>query len=224
MKHIFKIFFVAAGIISFSSCSGNLHQGNKDEGVIDFDTKAVDQNNPLYSFAPSSAILKFKGEKFAIEMNAYSMFKTSIIGNSKEKTLTQTIDFMDVQQACIEDEAQVAESNNEFKLRIEETTETKKIIGLKCYKAKVTKLNDSAASFDVWYTKDLGMENCNTLTPYSQLKGVMIDYRVKKMGLEMHFLAKSFKNVCVEDDVFVIPTSMKIVSREEMAKFFTSLQ
>lgn len=224
MKHIFKIFFVAAGIIFFASCNHNLQQGNKDEGIIDFETKAVDQNNPLYSLAPSSAILKFKGDKFAIEMNAYSLFKTSIIGNSKEKTLAQTIDFMDVQQACIEDSAQVSESNNEFRLKIEETTETKKIIGLKCYKAKVTKLNDTAASFDVWYTKELGMENCNTLTPYSQLKGVMIDYRVKKMGLEMHFLAKSFKNVCVEDDAFVIPPTMKIVSRDEMANFFTSLQ
>ncbi|HOZ88104.1 MAG TPA: hypothetical protein PL029_10110 [Bacteroidia bacterium] len=223
MRTITRIFLIVPALFCLS-CSNEVKTANKDEGVIDFDTKAVDVNNPLYSLAPSSAVLKFKKEKFAIEMNSFGMFKTAIIGNSKEKTLAQTVKFMDVKQVCIEDEKAVREGNKDFELKIEETSETKKIIGLNCYKAKVTKLSNPATSFDVWYTKDLGMEDCNSLTPYSQLKGVLIDYRVKKMGLEMHFLAKSFKNVAVEDNTFEISPGMKIVSAEEMARFFSSLQ
>jgi hypothetical protein len=75
----------------------------------------------------------------------------------------------------------------------------------------------------VWYTKALGMEDCNALTPYAPLKGVLMDYRIKKMGLEMHFMAKSFKSTEIADNTFEIPASMKIVSKEEMAKFFAKL-
>jgi hypothetical protein len=215
-------------VLAFSTllllcCESATKSDNKEEGVIDFETKAVDKNNPLYSYAPSSAVLKFKREKFAIEMTAFGMFKTSIIGDSKTKTLSQTVSFLDVKQACIENENDVREMNKDFELKIEETEETKEIIGLTCYKAKVTNLNDSGSTFDVWYTKDLGMPDCNLLTPYAQLRGVLIDYRAKKMGLELRFMAKSFKNVVVEDKTFDIPASMKIVSREEMANFFTSL-
>ncbi len=223
MNKAAKIFFLVSTIYLWS-CTSETKTANKEEGIIDFDTQAVDKENPLYSLAPSSAILKFKGEKFSIEMNSFGMFKTAIIGNSKAKTLAQTVKFMDVNQACIEGEKEVKEDNKDFELKIEETKETKKIIGLNCYKAKVTKLNEPSTTFDVWYTKELGMEDCNALTPYSQLKGVLMDYRVKKMGLEMHFLAKAFKNVAVEDNTFDISPAMKIVSKEEMAKFFNSLQ
>jgi hypothetical protein len=70
----------------------------------------------------------------------------------------------------------------------------------------------------------LGVENSNNLTPYAQVKGVLIDYRIKKMGIEMHFMAKSYQHVEVPDANFEVPASMKIVSKEEMAKFFADLQ
>jgi hypothetical protein len=44
------------------------------------------------------------------------------------------------------------------------------------------------------------------------------------MGMEMHFAAKSYQHVEVADHNFEIPASMKIVSKEEMAKFFDDLQ
>ncbi|MEO6305045.1 MAG: hypothetical protein ABIP51_17945, partial [Bacteroidia bacterium] len=109
-------------------------------------------------------------------------------------------------------------------LKIEETKDTKKIMGLKAHKIKVTMVNNPTITFDAWYTKELGMEDCNNLNPYSQVKGVLLDYRVKKMGLEMHFVAKSMKKVEVPESTFEIPASMKIVSKEEMAKFFANLQ
>lgn len=152
------------------------------------------------------------------------MFNTSIIGNNKTKTLSQSIKFMNVRQACIETERDLIIENQDYELAIEETDETKEIIGLKCHKLKVTKVNEPNVKFDAWYTKALGMENSNALTPYAKVKGVLIDYRIKKMGMEMHFEAKSYQHVEVPDNVFEIPASMKIVSKEEMAKFFEDLQ
>ncbi len=68
------------------------------------------------------------------------------------------------------------------------------------------------------------MESCNELTPYANVKGVLLDYRVKKMGMEMRFLAKKISGIEVPDNSFDVPTTMKKVSKDEMQKFFNDLQ
>lgn len=216
-------FFLGFGLLFFNGCK-NGQAGGKDEGVVEFDTKGVDEKHPFYGLAPSSATLKFKGEKFVMEMSTMGMFNTSIIGDLKAKTLAQTVKFMNIKQACIENENDIAEANKDYQIKVEETKDTKKIAGYKCYKVKVTMVNNPAVTFDAWYTKDIGIKNCNALNPYKEVKGMLMDYRIKKMGLEMHFVAKSVKNEEVPDAAFEIPASLKIISKEEMQKFFDDLQ
>ncbi|MBL7932764.1 MAG: hypothetical protein JNL60_12720 [Bacteroidia bacterium] len=218
----FAGFFLLA--VVFTQCGDDSKTGGKGEGIIEFDTKGVDPNHPLFNFAPSSATMKFKPDRIIIEMSTMGMFNTSVIVDSKAKTIAQTVKFLDIKQACIEKEADLIPENEDYALKLDETKETKKIAGLKCYKVKATKIHEPNVSFDVWYTKELGGENSNALTPYAQLKGVMMDYRIKKMGMELHFSAKSYKNVEVPDQAFEIPAAMKIVPKEEMEKFIKNLQ
>jgi len=222
------VFFavLCAGVFIFSlqSCSGEEKKGGSEEGIIEFDSKAVDQTHPLSGLAPGSAVLKYKKERFIIEMSTMGMFNTSVIGSLQDKTIIQTVKFMDIKQYCIENEAEIQQENNTYKLKIEETKETKKMLGLKCFKLKVSMVDKPTDTFEAWYTKDLGMENCNALTPYSTVKGVLLDYRVKKMGMEMRFLAKKISAVEVPDNSFDVPTTMKKVSKAEMQKFFDDLQ
>jgi hypothetical protein len=150
------------------------------------------------------------------------MFNTTIIGDTKTKTVTQTVKFLDIKQACIENEKDIIADNLNFPIKIEETKETKEIIGLISHKIKVTMANNPNVTFDAWYTKELGMPDCNSLNPYAMIKGVLLDYRVKKMGLEMHFVARSMKKVEVPENTFEIPSSMKVVGKEEMAKVFSN--
>jgi hypothetical protein len=206
-----------------SSCTEDVF-GGREEGVIEFATKAVDPSHPLYGFAPDAATLRYKKDRFIIEMSTMGMFNYSIIGDNKDKTMAQTVKFMNIKQACVEKEKEIQQDNLEYVLNIEETSETKEIVGLKCYKLKVTMANDPTVKWDAWYTKDLGVENCNSLTPYSKVKGMLLDYRIKKMGMEMHFLAKSHKNVQVPDNTFKIPATMKIIPKDEMEQFFRELQ
>jgi hypothetical protein len=159
-----------------------------------------------------------------MEMSTMGMFNTAIIGDIHAKTVAQTVKFLDIKQACVEKESDIIEDNKSYELIIEETKETKKIAGLNCIKLNVSMANDPTIKFDAWYTKDLGMENCNALNPYSKVKGMLIDYRAKKMGLEMHFTAKSFIHNEVPDATFDIPASLKIVSKGEMQKLFDSWQ
>ncbi|MBA2612899.1 MAG: hypothetical protein H0U95_13075 [Bacteroidetes bacterium] len=209
-------------IVLYSCKQGEATTNADEEGIIEFSAAAVDEKHPLYGMAPTSATLKYKKEKFALEMTSMGMFNTSIIGDLKAKTVTQTVKFLDIKEACIESEKDILADNLNFVLKIEETNETKKIIGLKSHKIKVTMANDPSVKFDAWYTKELGMSDCNSLNPYAQIKGVLLDYRVKKMGMEMHFIAKSRSQVEVSESTFEIPSSMKIVCKEELAKVFSN--
>lgn len=217
----FKFLTLISLLLLISSCESEKTTTNQDEGIIEFNATAVDKKHPLYHLAPSSATLKYKKQKFALEMSSMGMFNTSIIGDIKAKTVTQTVKFLDIKQACVENEKDIVEDNRNFEINIEETTETKKILGLESHKIKVTLVNDTNTKFDAWYTKELGMPDCNSLNPYAQIKGVLLDYRVKKMGLEMHFVAKAIKKVEVSEKTFEVPLSMKRVDKEEMEKVFS---
>jgi len=210
-------------ITQLASCKPS-EAGGENEGIIEFDTKAIDQTHPLAGLAPGSATLKYKNDKFVMEMSTMGMFNTAIIGNITEKTMVQTVKFMDIKQACVENEKDIQSENDRYKLKIEETKETKKILGFKCIKLKVTMVENPSVVFDAYYTKDLGMPDCNALTPYAEVKGVLLDYRAKKMGMELHFIAKKHKKEAIPENVFEIPAYMRIVSKEAMTKFFTDLQ
>ena len=215
--------FVSLCLSIFTFC-GPSHDKIIDEGIIEYDSKVVDENHPLAGLAPSSATLKFKKDKFIMEMSTMGMFNTMFVCDLKTKTLTQMVKFMDVKQACIEDEKAIMEENAAYKIKFEETKETKEIAGYKCNKIKVTMADNPSVVFDAYYTKDMGMEAVNALSPYAGIKGMLMQYRLRKMGLEMQFTAKSVKKAQIADNNFEVPAYFKIVSREEMKKFFDGLQ
>jgi hypothetical protein len=211
-------------ILLVGSCDRSGENAGDNEGVIEFQTRAIDETHPLYGFAPDKATLKFKDHRFALEMSTMGMFNMSIMGNTEDSTMAQTIKFMNIKQACFQNAKDLEEENRDFELAIEETQETKKMLGFNCYKLRVSKMNEPDVKFDAWYTKDLGMENSNALTPYAKVKGILLDYRIKKWGMELQFVAKSYKKEQVPDNTFEIPSSMKVVTKEEMNKFFEDLQ
>ena len=225
-KLILKIssaLLIAVIAVGFAFCT-NGDEKVVDEGIIEYDLKPVNPNHPLAGFAPTSAVLKFKHDKFIMEMSIMGMFNTMFIADPNKKTLTQMVKFLDLKQACIENEKDILEENASYKLTIVETKETKMIAGYKCKKIKVTMASDPKMVFEAFYTKDIGVENANALSPYASVKGMLMQYRLQKMGLELEFTAKTVKKAEVPDATFEIPAYFKIVSKEEMKKYFDSLQ
>ena len=223
-RNISKLYFILVILFVVSSCIEGFIKSKDEEGIIEFDTKGVDVNHPLYGFAPISATFKFKKKKFALEMSVMGLFNMAILGDNKAKTMVQSVRFMDVKQASIENEKDIVAENQNYKLKIEETSGTKEILGMTCHKINVTMVDNPAIKFEAWYTKELGMEDSNLLTPYAPVKGMLLEYRMKKMGMELQFSAKSYSHLEVPDQTFEIPASMKIISKEEMTKFINKLQ
>jgi hypothetical protein len=85
-------------------------------------------------------------------------------------------------------------------------------------------VNEPGVSFDVYYSTELGMDSVNNIGPYKEIKGMLMQYRLKKLGLEMCFTATSVKKEEIKEDVFEVPAYYKIVTRAEMEKLFTDIQ
>lgn len=212
-------------ILTLVSCGDSKRSENAlTEGVIEYNAEVVDQSHPMAGLAPGSATVKFKDNRLQIEMSTMGIFNTVFISDPSKKTLTQMVKFMDIKNACIQTEADLALENKDYELKLEEVKGTKTIAGYKCHKVKATYVNNPTESFDVYYTTDLGLDSINNIGPYKALKGMLMQYRLKKLGLEMCFTATAVKNEEIKDDSFDVPAFYKIVTRTEMEKLFEDIQ
>lgn len=223
-KRILLIFSLVSLWI-FSSCSDSKKTDQSlSQGLIEYNAEVVDQTHPMAGLAPSSATVKFKDNKLQVEMSTMGIFNTTFISNPGKKTLTQMVKFMDIKNACIQTEADLVQENKNYELKLVETCETKKIAGYTCKKVKATLVNNANVCFDVYYTSELGLDSINNIGPYKEIKGMLMQYRLKKLGLEMCFTATVVKKEEIKNEVFEVPAFYKIVTRPEMEKLFEDIQ
>lgn len=208
-----------------SSCGGSKRTENSlSEGIIEYNAEVVDQTHPMAGLAPGSATVRFKDNKLQVEMSTMGIFNTIFISDPSKKTLTQMVKFMDIKNACIQTEADMAGENKDYELNLQETKETKKIAGYTCKKVKASFVADPTNTFDVYYTDELGLDSINNIGPYKKIKGMLMQYRLKKLGLEMSFTATCVRKDEIKDEVFEVPAFYKIVTRAEMEKLFDDIQ
>lgn len=223
-NRIFVFFALVFGCV-FASCSNSGRTENSlTEGVIEYNAEVVDASHPMAGLAPGSATVKFKENKLQLEMSTMGIFNTIFISDPSKKTLTQMVKFMDIKNACIQTEADLIQENKDYELKLEETKQTKKIAGYNCKKVTASFISDPSNTFDVYYTDELGLDSINNIGPYKQIKGMLMQYRLKKLGLEMCFTATAVKKEEIKDDVFEVPAFYKIVTRPEMEKLFEDIQ
>ena len=225
-----KFKYIIFSAIAFSSiwiglsCGGSHKAENAfTEGTVEYKADVINCKHPLASFAPSSATVKIKDDKWLLEMSTMGIFNIYFSCNLTHKTLAQMIKYMDIKNACVETDSMLTEENNKFKLTFKETNVTKMIAGFKCKKVIATKVSDPTQVFDMFYTEDIGPANGNALTPYKEIKGMMMDYRIMRLGLEMHFIATSAKSGEIKDSDFEIPSYYKILTRPEFDVEFNRL-
>ncbi len=218
-------FSCAIALVTLVSCGNSKRTENSlTEGLIEYNAEVVDQSHPMAGLAPGSATVKFKNNKLEIEMSTMGIFNTTFISNPAKKTLSQMVKFMDIKNACIQTEKDLAIDNKDYALKFEECKETKKIAGYECKKVKATLISDPKVTFDVYYTQELGLDSINNVGPYKEIKGMLMHYRLKKLGLEMCFTATAVKKEEIKDEDFEIPAYYKIVTRQEMEKLFEDIQ
>lgn len=222
-KLVQAILILVSGYL-FVTCDNPILHNKKSEGVIEYKVEAVDKAHPLAGLAPDKAVLKFKDDKYLIEMSTMGVFKTIFILDGEKKTLTEMIKFMDIKKACIENQEDLIKEANLYPLKFKNTNEKKELAGYKCNRLMAYYVSNPQDSFEVLYTTQLEPENIYDLSAYKGVQGMLMKYRLRKWGLELEFTAQNVSLQQVPDEEFELPSYYKIISKEEMEAFIKSLQ
>lgn len=222
IKSFFSIFILS---LSFG-CGVSVREDNRiSEGVITYDAELVDIHSPMADVAPSKMIVKFKNNKTAVDMSAgMGLLTMSFVSDPEAQTFTTIVKFMGDRRAVVQNVANLKKENELFNIEIIPSNQTKMIAGYKCKKARVHYKGGDPSDYDIYYTNEINVENSNFTNPYFKIDGVLMEYRIKKFGLEMQFVANSVTKEPVDDATFKIPQDTKIVTIEEMTDLFNGLQ
>lgn len=224
MKKRSVLFVIIGGIIGVSSCK-EMNEKFISEGEIEYSAKVIGQNNPMATMAPNKMIVHFKSGKSCAEMSAgFGLFSTSFISDPTNKTVTQLVKILNKKFLSVQDQKSIDKENAAYSYRLVPTKEKKIIAGYNCSKVQVFPNDSSIAPFDVYYTDELDIEDPNFANPFKEIKGVLMEYQLKKFGLEMRFTAKSVRKEKEEDKCFQVPPDYKPVSEKEMKRIFDDLQ
>lgn len=220
---LYRAFVILFVSFLLGSCS---HDSPKfiSEGVIEYDASVVDKEHPMAGLAPNGMSMFFKNDLFCSEMTTMGVFTSKFVANPKTKTFTTMVKVFDMKNACIEDEKQIKAELDAYKFKFEETKETKVIAGYNCKKVIATNTIDPTDKFDVYYTDELNVKKANYSTPYEGIKGLVMQFRLKKFGMEMEFKAKSVRKEEIPDNMFELPGFYKVITKSEMDAFFKSIQ
>lgn len=200
-------------------------ENSLSEGTIVYTAEVMDNNSAFASMAPNKMTVKFKNNKCVAEMNAgMGLLSTSFISNPDAKTFIILIKFMNKKYSVVKADDEIKKDNELFNLEIIPTKVTKKIAGYNCKKAIVHYKGGDPLDYDIYYTNELNIKNPNFSNPYYMVDGVLMEYKMKKFGLDIKFTAKSVAKEDVEDSNFNLPEDYKKITEAEMNEMFVDFQ
>lgn len=176
--------------------------------------------------APDKMTVKFKNnQSYAQVIAGMGLFETDFINDEPGKRIIQMVRFLNNKVSNVSDTAVVnKELRQSAEATVTRTNETKMIAGYKCKKAVIQYKDNKSPDCDVYYTDEIELENPNWSTPFKDIKGVLMAYRIKRYGLYMQFTADKVEPEKIEDNIFKVPAGYKSLSKEEMDQFVKGFQ
>lgn len=218
----FLVFIIVLGY----GCTNKGSGSGISEGIIEYDAEPVDKAHPMADLAPSKMTVKFKDNRSCVDLSAgMGLFSTSFISDPETHTMIQLVKLLNKKYVHVFDTTELKKENCLGpRMIIEKSNETKMIAKYKCKKATIKFPGNDHASFDVYYTNEIGIREPNWSNPFCEIDGVLMEYQLTRHGMEMHFTARSVTPTDVDDAVFEVPEDYKVIGKPELDELFNAFQ
>ncbi len=192
------------------------------EGIIEYKATPMNPENAMASIAPSKMIVRFKENYTVAEMSAGAgLFGTSFISDPNKKQFINLVKMFGDKSAVRYDSVAVNKDvDADPKPIIEKLKDVKMIAGYSCNHARISYADKSNKGFDIWYTTEINIKNPNWTNPFHEIDGVLMEYQLKRYGLELRFKCTSVIKATIDDEVFQLPKDYKLISPKEMGVKF----
>jgi len=209
-----------------TGCNHDLFHSRISEGTIEYKIIVLDSANPMAKMAPDKMTMKFKNNQEYAELIAgMGLFETSFINDEPGKKVTQMVRMLNKKWAYIADTAAInKELQHDVQFTITETDVTKMIAGYKCKKAIAKSKDGKNPDVELYYTNDIKLDQPNWATPFKEIDGVLMQYRIAKYGFYMEFTADKVEPDKIEDGTFKLPADYKMISKQQIDDLYKGFQ
>ncbi|NQY12031.1 MAG: hypothetical protein HRT71_21250 [Flavobacteriales bacterium] len=213
-------------VLFFVSGCDVLHIGQFDEGELEFEITypSLEKGNVMMELYPSKMQLLMKNHDYITNMSAgFGMFKSSYISKSNDKTLTLLVNIIRKKYALTWDTLSLDTTWPE--LEIEPTGKNKTIAGYVCDEALVKVVGSPDEQFNIYYTDEIERKGSNWDNEFRGIEGFLMEYQMKRFGLEMKFTCTSVVKKEILDSEFINPKDgYEFISEAQMTKIFKDFQ
>lgn len=201
--------------IGLVSCERGIFESGIDEGVIEYriEYPKLNEDHVMMDLLPKKMEMTFKNGEYRNEISAgMGLFKTAIIKQKEKEELIHTIKVLNKKLASDLDEKAVDRMNVGFnKLTFEATGNKKVIAEYECTEMIAKVEGDSAWEFKLYFTDEISIDNPNYLSPFQEVKGVLMQYEMINHDLHMLFTAEKVldkeikrEDILLSDDYLMV--------------------
>lgn len=199
------------------------------EAIISYDISYPTpfEDKWLERLMPKDMEMKFNEDMLKTELSfGLGMIKISYLSDAKDHELFEMLKFMKKKNFSVRNQKEVNLMMSTIPPhKITPGNATKMIAGYTCKNALVEVKDDTTAyEFECWYTEELGSTNMNWSSPFSPIKGVLMEYEIERFDVGMKFTATKVELVEFEADEFEIPSNYKEISFQMMKKNLEQLK
>lgn len=198
---------------------------NISQGIIEYKAVPVDPNSSMANIAPSKMTVKFKNDYSCAEMAAgWGMANMIFVSDPKKKEFTSMVNLIGQKYYSVMGMDSLQHYNYILPdYDVTYSNDTKLIAGYNCRKATL-KFKNGAPPMVVYYTNDIKFKNPNWSNAFYKIDGVLMEYQLKKFGLELKFTATSVSGASIDDETFKLQPGYKKFSNYDLEIMFKNLE
>ena len=189
-------------MITAVSCGGGgAFQKHITQGVIEYDVTypELDPDNLMLEMLP-------KEDKFKSQLKTGAgIVEMTVIANGEQKILYNMVKLFSDRYVLTLDEKGAQEMTNvipPFQIKYIDGVDT--IAQAVCNRILIDFGAAKNESYIFAYTDEIALKTPNWCTPYHEIEGVLLDYRVENYGMNMRLRAKSISSEEVDDSEFIV--------------------
>jgi GLPGLI family protein len=226
MKIILRSLIAVAAVVLFTQVSFAQKSAKPFMGTITFNITYRGDVPPAYkAMMPTTSSKIIKDCKTKTE-TASGPVVSDDITDGATKTETVLIDYMETKYAYKKTSQEQAEEMAKTPSpTVNITKATKDISGFTCKQAILTtKQDDGTSSIDtIYFSEEIGCKDLNFDDPnFKDIPGAVLEYTEfnPQINATAVFTVKEIKKSKISDNIFLIPSDYKEVTKEELKKAF----
>lgn len=214
-------------LLSPYGCEQKKADKGNTEGIIEYSISYQDDQAGRYSTSmlPKSMTTVFNENSYKNTIHGFLGFFSLVnITDVKELRNITILKLLDKQYTYVggknEGPCCFGEMNQ---MQVEFRDETKTIAGMPCKRARITISGNSIDAFDAYYTESIAIDNPNATSPFKDIKGVLMEFRVTLSYITLMLKAEKVTFQHVGPEEFKIPDNCRAVTKEEMQDLLNTL-